>query len=291
MKSLRITIMMISAILAFSCAPEQKDDMFDVPQDGYTFFEADFRTVDFDAEAEQFWQKGIDVGVFGTAEGVNERYTLKKACDGKAVGEFYGPKVSGDQIVAYYPYSPDFTLFEGKPRYELAPVQKYGEEGNLYEQFCKYSDVIYAFAAGGKLSFSHASGILIVEVRMDGVGTVKSLTLASSEPISGMGGVNEDMSVGFSSSSSKTLCLDCEPGLEPKDGSSFRQFPLVMPAGSYSGVTLTVAFTSGDSVKVKLDDVEVKPLTVSGQDIRTVTVSNGLGGFEVEDGLTFEPLS
>ena len=70
MKSLRITIMMISAILAFSCAPEQKDDMFDVPQDGYTFFEADFQTVDFDAEAEQFWQKGIDVGVFGAVEGV-----------------------------------------------------------------------------------------------------------------------------------------------------------------------------------------------------------------------------
>ena len=68
-------------------------------------------------------------------------------------------------------------------------------------------------------------------------------------------------------------------------------FPLDMPAGSYSGMTLTVVFTSGDSVKVKLDDVEVKPLKVSGQDIRTVTVSNGLGGFEVEDGLTFEPLS
>ena len=290
MKTIRKTIMMMSAILAFSCAPEQKNDMFDVPQDGYTFFETDFQSVDFEGEADQFWQKGIDVGVFGSAEGLNERYTLKKAYDGRALGEFYGPKVSGE-VVAYYPYSPDFTLFEGKPRYELAPVQKYGDEGDLYEQFCRYSTVIYAFAETGKLSFSHASGILMVEVRMDGAGTVKSLTLEASEPISGMGGVNEDMSVSLSSSSSKTLCLDCEPGLEPKDGSSFRQFPLVMPAGSYSGVTLTVAFTSGDSVKVKLDDVEVKPLKVSGQDIRTVTVSNGLGGFEVEDGLTFEPLS
>ena len=53
MKTIRKTIMMMSAILAFSCAPEQKNDMFDIPQDGYTFFEADFQSVDFDAEAEQ----------------------------------------------------------------------------------------------------------------------------------------------------------------------------------------------------------------------------------------------
>ena len=291
MKSIRITIMMMSAILAFSCAREQKNDMFDIPQDGYTFFEADFQSVDFDAEAEQLWQKGIDVGVFGTAEGVNERYTLKKACDGKAVGEFYGPKVSGDQIVAYYPYSPDFTLFEGKPRYELAPVQEFDVAGSLYEHFCKYSTVTYAFADGSKLSFGHASGVLLVEVHVTGAGAVRSLTLASVEPLAGMGAVERDMSVALSTSGSKTLCLDCGEGYDPKDGQGYRMFPLVMSAGSYSGVTLTVVFTSGDSVKVKLDDVEVKPLKVSGQDIRTVTVSNGLGGFEVEGGLTFEPLS
>lgn len=291
MKAIHITIMIISAMMAFSCGPEQKDDMFGIQNDGYTFFEADFQSVDFDRDVEQFWQKGIDVGVFGSTEGVNERYTLKKAYDGKISGEFYGPKVSGGQIMAYYPYSPDFTLFEGRPRYELAPEQKYIGNENLYEQFCKYSTVIYAFADEGKLSFSHASGILVVEVRMDGAGTVRSLTLASSEPISGMGCVNEDMTVGLSSSSSKTLCLDCGAGLEPEMGQVFRQFPLVVPAGSYSGVTLTVMFTSGDSVRVRLSDVEIERLTISDQNVRTVIVSNGLDGFEVEDGLTFEPLS
>lgn len=290
MKSIRITIMMMSAILAFSCAPEQKNDMFDVPQDGYTFFETDFQSVDFEGEADQFWKKGVDIGVFGSIEGVNERYTLKKAFDSKASGEFYGPKVSGD-IVAYYPYSPDFRLFGGKPHYELAPVQEYDGTGSLYEQFCKYSTVTYAFADGGKLSFGHASGVLSVEVRVTGAGAVKSLTLASAEPLAGMGGVEGDLSVSLSASGSKTLCLDCGEGLDPKDGQQYRDFPFVMPAGSYSGVTLTVEFASGKPLKVRLDDVEIVRLTTSGQEIKTVTVSNGLGGFEVEDGLTFEPLS
>ena len=98
----KITIAIISTVcLLTSCSVENGKDIFDVPYSGYTLFEADFEAVDMRGERTDFlWDIETGIGVFGSEEGVNEKFTLKKAYDDKAFGEFYGPLVSGNKIMA-----------------------------------------------------------------------------------------------------------------------------------------------------------------------------------------------
>ena len=123
----KITIAIISTVcLLTSCSVENGKDIFDVPYSGYTLFEADFEAVDMRGERTDFlWDIETGIGVFGSEEGVNEKFTLKKAYDDKAFGEFYGPLVSGNKIMAYYPYSEGLSLYDGNLPYSLSPYQTF----------------------------------------------------------------------------------------------------------------------------------------------------------------------
>ncbi len=293
MKILRITIIMMSALLACACSSEQKEDIFDVPQTGYTFFEADFESVTLDGnDAEQLWTKGTGIGVYGSVEGTNEKYSLKKAFDGKSSGEFYGAKVSGDPVMAYYPYSDDFSLFEGKLMYSLSPLQKFDGTKGLYDQFMEYAGYSYAFSSnGGRLSFGYVSGLLSVEVRLSNLETIMSVELISKSPLAGTGAVDTDLSVSLSESGSRTIFLDCGEGIPSKKGDEYVKFPIVMPAGTYEGIALALHLKDKPEIVSNLELFEVERMEADAYHVKEVIISNGLDGFDVEGDLEFEPES
>lgn len=293
MKTLRITIILMSALLSYACSSEQKDDIFNVPQDGYTFFEADFEAVNLEGEsAGQLWAKGLGIGVFGSAEGYNERYTLKKAFDGKVVGEFYGAKVAGEPIGAYYPYSEDFILYDGKLMYSLSPMQSFDGSASLYGQFMEYAGYSYAFNDNdNKLRFGYASGVLSVEVRLANVETVTAIELSSQNALAGIGGVGPDMSVSLSESGSRKIVLDCGEGISSKNGDGYMKFPIVMSVGTYESVVLTLKLKDKPEVVANLELFDVVRMEAGDFHVKEIIISNGLDGFEVEGDLEFEPES
>lgn len=293
MKTLSKTIILMSALLACACSPEQKKDIFDVPQTGYTFFEADFDDVTLDEDgAQQLWKKGVGIGVYGSVQGNNEEYTLKKAFDGKPSGEFYGPKVSGDLIMAYYPYSEDFSLFDGMLMYSLSPLQEFDGDTSIYDQFLNYAGYAYAFSEdGGRLKFGYASGVLTVEVRLSAIETVTGIELSAQAPIAGIGGVSVDRSVRLSESGARTIVLDCGEGLLSQEGGAYVKFPIVMPAGEYEGATITLKLKGKNDVVSDLEAFEVVCMDADTRSVSEIVISNGLGGFEVEGDLEFEPQS
>lgn len=289
MKALHIAMIMMSALLATACLSEQ-EDIFDVPLDGHTFFEADFEDVGFPGNSDRLWERNVGIGVFGSVEGMNEKYTLKKAFDSKRTGEFYGPKVSGEKIKAYYPYSEDFSLLDGNLSYTLAPHQEFDGTTSMYDQFCRYSKVVYAFCYGnGKLKFCHASGLLSVQTRLDVSKIVKSISISSDQPLAGIGYVADDMSVTMAGSASRTIMLDCGDGVVSKNGDVYSKFPVVMPAGVYENLRVVLTFDNDEVIESEYDSIEVERVTASDCQVREIIVSNGLGGFEVEGDLEFEP--
>ena len=291
---MRYTIFtIISAfILLASCTPQESKDIFDIPQEGYTLFETDFEDLTIaGTTAEMIWEKGI--GVYGSSKGSNERYILKKAYDGKAVGEFYGPEVSGESISAYYPYSEDYALFGDKMMYSLSDAQTFDGHTDILTQFTKYAGYAYAFRErGNKLNFRYASGVMSVQVRLSNVETVTSVVLTSDSPLSGTGFLDSDMKVTLGSSASKSIRLDCGEGIVSKNGDDYIDFPLVMPAGVYPAVSVVVNRKDGQEVVKKLGTVEIERITFSSQNVTEVVVATeGLGGFDIEGGLDFEPQS
>lgn len=280
------------ACLILSCSPQDSTDIFDVPQDGCTLFETDFEDLTIaGSTAEMIWEKSI--GVYGSSKGNNERYILKKAYEGKAVGEYYGPEVSGESISAYYPYSEDYALFEGKMMYSLSNLQTFDGTATALEQFGRYAGYAYAFREdGNRLRFRYASGVMAVEVHLSNAETVRSISLVSDSPLAGTGKVDSDMTVTLSTSAAKSIVLDCGEGVVSKVDDVYTRFPIVMPAGTYQNVSLVLTLADGTEIVSEIGTVEIERVTAAGQQVREVVISTGgLGGFEIEGDLEFEPQS
>ena len=181
---MRYTFIAILSGLCFltSCTVDEGTDIFDIPQTGYTLFEADFEDVCIEGYQPALWDREKGIGVIGSKSRTNEKYVLKKAFDGKPVGEFYGALVEGDRIMAYCPYSEDFDP-DGGMTYTLDPDQSYVQGTTVLEQFYKYAGrYMYAFSSSdNKLRFSYASGVLAVRIGYPEVFRVTGLELVSDD--------------------------------------------------------------------------------------------------------------
>lgn len=285
-------IAMFSALcLLASCSEKDGGDIFDVPQTGYTLFEADFEDVSLAGDKmAAVWSKDLAIGVFGSQAGINEKYTLKKAYDGKAAGEFYGPLVKGDMIMAYYPYSESYALYDGSLAYTLAPNQAYTAEKTFMRQFEDYAGYVYAFNdSDNRLRFRYASGLLSIRFAFEIPVTVLSLQLVSENEIAGQGKLNQDMSVEFGAGGVRTVKVDCGQGIISKTEQGFAEYPVVLPAGTYDDITLVVKVEGGNDIVNELDSFEIDRISVGDYDVTEVTIgTSGLGGFEIEGGLDFD---
>jgi hypothetical protein len=288
-----ITLAIISAVcLLASCTVEGGKDIFDVPYVGYTLFEADFEDVDMKGDKSDFlWNIQNGIGVFGTETGLNEKFNLKRAFDAKAVGEFYGPMVSGKTIMAYYPYSEDVTLYEGSLPYSLSPSQTYDAQSSLLDHFLQYAGYAYAFAENdNKLSFGYASGLLAIEVSFVDPVTVTSIELVSENAHpAGMGKVNPDMSVIRGEGGSKKVTVDFGEGILSKTAEKSAIYPVVLPAGKYDDVKLVLQTVEKGEFVCELDSFVIERVTADDYKAVELVVNTGsLGGFDVEGGLEFD---
>lgn len=286
-------IIMFSAIcLLTSCSMEDKKDIFDIPHDGYTLFEADFESLDMDGQNSDFvWDKDFAIGIFGSEGGVNEKYTLKNAFDGMAAGEFYGHLVMGD-IMAYYPYEAGYSLYDQGLTYCLASSQIYDSQNTLLEHFCKYAGYAYAFTDhDNMLKFRYASGMLLIEVGFANPVTVTAIELVSkSNCLAGVGQIKSDMSVTLGASGSKNVIADFGEGLISLVDGKMTKYPVVMPAGQYDDITLLLNVKDQDNIVCVLDPFDIERISAGDYNVTEVVVKTGaLDGFEIEDELEFEP--
>ena len=286
-----LAILSITCLLA-SCSADGDKDMFDVAQTGYTLFEADFEAVDMDGDNfEGVWDKDIAIGVFGSEAGENVKYTLKNAYDGKAAGEFYGPVVKGDRIMAYYPYSEGYALYDGGMSYTLSSTQVYVSENTLLEHFCANAGYAFAFNnSDNKLKFGYASGLFLIKIGFKNPIKVTAIELVSeNNNIAGVAKLNPDMSVAFGAGAVKTVCIDFGQGIWSQENGVLAQYPVVLAAGYYEDVKLVIKAEGYDDLICQLDPFEIERISVGDYKLTEVVVSiNGLGGFEIEGGLDFE---
>lgn len=277
--------------LLTSCTADEGTDIFDIPQTGYTMFEADFEDVCIEGYQPALWDREKGIGVIGSKSRTNEKYVLKNAFDGKPVGEFYGALVEGDRIMAYCPYSEDFDP-DGGMTYTLDPDQSYVQGTTVLEQFYKYAGgYMYAFSSSdNRLIFSYASGVLAVRIGYPEVFRVTGLELVSEDAgIAGTGMVESDMTVSFGDGKSTRVVLQCEDAIDSKaEGGALTIFPIVLPSGKYEGVKLVIETADRDDVIYDLDSFEIRPVTARDYTMTEVVIAGGLGGFEIEGGLEFE---
>lgn len=290
---MRYTLIAILSGLCFltSCTVDGGKDIFDVPQTGYTLFEADFEDVCIEGYQPALWDREKGIGVIGSKSRTNEKYVLKNAFDGKPVGEFYGALVEGDRIMAYCPYSEDFDP-DGGMTYTLDPDQSYVQGTTVLKQFYKYAGgYMYAFSSSdNRLRFSYASGVLAVRIGYPEVFRVTGLKLVSEDAgIAGTGMVESDMTVSFGDGKLKSVELQCEDAIDSKaEDGALTIFPIVLPSGKYEGVKLVIETADRDDVIYDLDSFEIRPVTAGDYTVTEVVIAGGLGGFEIEGGLEFE---
>lgn len=289
---MRYTILAVLSALFFLVSCTEGKDMFDVPHAKYTLFKADFENVDLAGEKSAFiWKKENGIGVFGSESGVNEKYVLKKAYDGKAEGEFYGPLVTGDTIKAYYPYSEKFALHDGAMAYSLSASQAYRLGSTLIEQFSNYAGYAYAFKENeNELMFRYASGLLTVKMDFPEAVTLERMTLKGAENnLAGMGKVSPDMSISFAAGGLNSIEVVFDEDALSQKNDTKTAYPIVLPAGKYHDLTLVMESKERNNIMVRLDSLEILKVTSGEFMVTEVTVGmNPLGEYEVVGELEFD---
>ena len=92
MKSLSILIVMY--VIA-GCTVTKQKEYPPVDDSGYTLVEADFKALLF-SDKDMVWPEGASIGVYGSEQGYNEPYAIKKAGVGLGQAFFYGPVVKDE---------------------------------------------------------------------------------------------------------------------------------------------------------------------------------------------------
>ena len=98
-----------------------------------------------------------------------------------------------------------------------------------------------------------------------------------------------DMTVVIGAGGVKKVALECAKGVISKSEGVFVKYPIVLPAGTYEGVTLVIRAEGMDDIACRLDPFEIEPVTAGAYKVTEFVVGTGsLGGFERVEGLEFE---
>lgn len=275
-------LLLLCSVIAMSCGAEPADPFDDVRLPEHTVFAADFKALTFaDTSRTPTWAKGDCIGIFGSEQGQNERYVLKKAGDGQQKAEFYGPEVSGERIRAYYPYAEGYELHDGHLSFEMLPDQEWSGETTLHQQYLRYVKTAFAFSNGtDTLTFAYPQGLMTFRFFFEKDVKITGLVLTSpSRNLAGTGYVTDDWIVEMKSAVNYPVTLDCGDGVSP----AAYVFPVVLPAGSYEDLRLAVHVGGTDPYVCHLEPVEI-PVNFSG-DLAMTEVSVSIGdssmGFDV----------
>lgn len=163
---------------------------------------------------------------------------------------FEGKNVVQDTYYAVYPYSKSHSYDEREKimTVDLPVVQNYAEN-----TFGNGANPMVAYAECGKdLYFQNLCGVLVIN--LTGSVTVKSMSVTlldesgNPAPLSGKHTVSMDYiespSLKPTDESKRTVTLDCSEGVA-LNATEPTPFHIVVPAGTYAGVKLTVLTTDG----------------------------------------------
>ena len=252
-------IPLLACLLFGSCEVQERED---VTQEGYTTITCDIESLLLDS-LERVWPEDACIGVYGSEQGDNEPFYLRKADSDLKEGEFYGPEVSGEKIAAYYPYSSSY--FAGVEAFpvSLRPVQEY-LGGDAVSSYLRYSPRAFAFNKDGILRFEYPFGLVRFRMELLDVAAVNKIVFSSlSEPLAGSGKITADGLIMDADSPVKVV-LDCADAAIKDDAGNYVDFYLTVVPGTYQEI----------SVEFYLDG-ESKPLCCSATGFEVPRISAG----------------
>lgn len=259
MKRIGIYLMVMAA--AVSC--EYKLDMPDVPetgQEGVFELSAAMPSPDF------IWDEASSIGVYGTMEGDNVRYTLYNDFAGKkGVARFYGRDVSGD-CFAYYPYRPEGVPAVAAGRIPCFAVQQFRPTPT---EHLAANSVFVAGAVEGKFEFLNTCGLVGLQLDPAVFGTIRKLVLNSAvDWLCGnfsMDGDSEEM-VTDGGRAVEVVGLGTQAG-------PFTVY-FVLHEGEYDGLKLEIH----TDVQVVTADVTGKVTVTAGEETMAAVMVEDMGG-------------
>ena len=276
---------MILLMLATLCALSCNEKTPSVTVEGYTFFTADMDQVSMGTFRQDLvWEEGSYIGVYGSVQGDNERYIMRKSGQGLSIAEFYGYNVKGE-ILAYSPYEETFSgSAEQLPLY-LSPEQTLYYE-DWTDQYLQWCPTACAILKDGTLDFHRPCGLLVVTFDIPETLKISSLRLSAKEEfLAGRYSFMKDGSVKAASNASGNVVLKCFDKDSKDVEGNVVGFPVVMLPGDYASIELEVVLTDEEPFKCLFNDVQIRKMTDAGRSVTMVAVTaGGIEGFTPSDG-------
>lgn len=268
---LNISAFILAVVTVTAGCTEYKDKEYPpVDDSGYTLVEADFKALLFSEEA-MVWPEGASIGVYGSEQGYNEPYAIKKAGVGLGQAFFYGPMVKGT-VAAYFPYSPSYIGDVAAMPFFIEPEQEYEEDP--VGMYLKYTPTAFAHMNEGKMEFHYPNALLRLTLDFPVAVKVKGLRLDSEKSgLSGLGVIMEDGTASMTENANDHLVLDCGEGVLSRSGDgSLTGFCLVMLPGTYDDLKVTLDI-DGFVTPFVCSVPEVALEKINASDMSVVTLS------------------
>ena len=276
---------MILLVLAALCALSCGEKAPSITVEGYTFFTADMGQISMGTfRQDLLWEEGSYIGVYGSEQGDNERYIMRKSDKGLSVAEFYGYNVKGT-ILAYSPYDKSYNgSAESLPLY-LSPAQELLHD-DWVSQYLEWCPTSCAVLNGSVLDFHRPCGLLVITFDIPETLNVSNLTLtAEGDFLAGRYSFLKDGSVKAFPTASDKVVLQCGNKASVDAEGGLVGFPVVMLPGDYSSIELEVALPDDEPFKCAFNDVQIRKMTDTERPVTMVTVTaGGIEGFIPSDG-------
>lgn len=242
------------AILPFAACVEEEvyPTPYQEPIDGLRMFTGtieSFTTKTTMTDKEKpVWEVGDLVGIF-TEEESNVKFRLKENLNTSAVfiaDDNVGISGQIEKLYAYYPYSEDISVENGKLSLNLSETQSYRENS-----FSAGACPMLASATTRSLLFKHLCGVVKIKLSNTEFGKVTSINLSTSNSDIMAGPAEVDMNYGSNApaltmldAEKTTITLDCGEGIDIT--TSGVSFYFVVPAGAYEQLVFDIENAEGE---------------------------------------------
>ena len=282
MKTMKLIIILTAVALISGCTINKDKEYGPVNNDGYSLIEANLQNLLF-GEGERTWPKGASIGVYGSEQGENEAYSIKKAGAGLKTAEFYGPLVKGD-VAAYYPYNQSYVADLNAMPASLSAEQVYNVDP--VKQFLDYTPMAYARMQDGKLKFYYPNGLIRIKVNTQLPIKVLNIKLSSETAhLSGNGVIDAEGTFHMTENSYKYVTLDCMPGITSQVNDQLTDYYLVVVPGTYDNMKLSL-YIDGyvDPFECNLQNITVESFSAYDYTMTAVEFTpSDLDGFTEKD--------
>lgn len=295
------TYILFTGSIALCVAACSKNEESQTPgtsqQKVYTIFTAVAEPLDFLSEAgiadyDFSWPESGYVGIFGSEQGDNARYTIDGELSGEGEAYLYGPEVSGEQILAYYPYQASGDSSAEHIAVSIPQEQTFVPAAEFYSLFAENSTLVGQYdPEAERIRFHYPFGCLIIDLKIDG--TIRNISIMSeSMKLSGNAYVDQQLHIQMASTASDRIEIPCTEPLVTSEAQPAR-IHLIMPPQSYPAgdLTVTISVQDNDSQQEEHFSYRISaPITVEriGSALNTVLEfslnTDGLPEMTVTDG-------